>query len=78
MDQGTVTPYPNGTFVITYDARALNERFPFLSLTAHEGLWEGLSDEVTINLLAVGGEQVAGNTITLIGEQLFIGSNDIW
>ena len=78
LDQGTVTPDANGSFVITYDARALNQIFPFVSLTAREGHWEGLANEVTINLLAVGGETSFGNTITLIGEEIFIGSNEVW
>lgn len=77
MDQGAVTPDANGGFAITYDARALHETFPFLSLTAREGLWEGLADEVTINVLAEGGGIVAGNTLTLISEVLYIGSDDV-
>ena len=44
-----------------------------LSLTAHEGQRLGLADEVTINLLAVG-SQPRANTITLIGEEIFVGS----
>ncbi|HET7090634.1 MAG TPA: hypothetical protein VFL17_18535, partial [Anaerolineae bacterium] len=73
MAQGSVTPNANGAFTITYDAVALNATFPFVSLTAHEGLWEGLADEVEINLTAVGGD-VRANTVTLIGEEVFIGS----
>ncbi len=41
-----------------------------LSLTAHEGIREGLADEVAINMLAVGGEGQA-TTITFIGEEVF-------
>ena len=44
-----------------------------LSLTAREGRWEGLADEVAINLLAIGGK-VRGNTVTLIGEEVFVES----
>jgi hypothetical protein len=44
-----------------------------LSLTAHEGRWEGLADEVAINLLAVRGEERWANTVTLIGEEVFVG-----
>ena len=40
---------------------------------AHEGRWEGLADEVAINLLAVGGDPRA-NTMTLIGEEVFLGN----
>ena len=75
MGQGSVTPDAGGTFTVTYDARALNAIFPFLSLTAHEGMWEGLADEVAINLLAVGQDQQHANTITLIGEEVFIGTH---
>lgn len=78
MDQGMITPAADGSFAITYDARALHDQFPFLSLTAHEGHWEGLADEVMLNVLAAGGEMVTGNTITLIGEELFIGAQEMW
>jgi hypothetical protein len=57
---------------VTYDAVALNAIFPFVSLTAHEGVWEGLADEVAINLLAVGGDMARAATVTLIGEEVFI------
>jgi hypothetical protein len=50
---------------------ALHEEFSMISLTAHEGPWEGLADEVSINLLAEGGEPLA-TTITLIGEEVFV------
>jgi hypothetical protein len=43
-----------------------------LSITAHEGRWQGLADEVAINLLAVGGPEPRGNTVTLIGEEVFV------
>jgi hypothetical protein len=72
MGQGNVTPDASGAFTVTYDAKALNGVFSFVSLTAHEGQWEGLADEVAINLLAVGGE-LRGNTVTLIGEEVFVG-----
>ncbi len=72
MDSGTVTLGADGTFSILYDARSLSKIFPFLSLTAREGWWEGLADEVAINMIATGGE-VQANTVTLIGEEVFIG-----
>jgi hypothetical protein len=75
MDQGSITPDASGIFAVTYDARALHESFSMLSLTAREGLWEGLADEVAINLLAVGGEPRA-NTVTLIGEEVFVKSGE--
>jgi hypothetical protein len=57
---------------MVYDARTLSADFPMLSLTAREGLWEGLSDEVAINLLAVGPGVARAATVTLIGEQVFV------
>jgi hypothetical protein len=75
MDEGSVTPGPGGEFSVTYDPVALNEDFPMLSLTAREGRWPGLADEVAINLLAVGSGQPRANTVTLIGEEVFIGSD---
>lgn len=78
MDQGVITPNADGGFQLVYDARALNQIFPFVSLTAHEGPWEGLADEVTINFLAVGPDAAIGNTITLIGEEIFIGQDEVW
>jgi hypothetical protein len=38
-------------------------------------MWEGLADEVAINLLAVGGSEPKGNSVTLIGEEVFVGSD---
>jgi hypothetical protein len=73
MGQGSVVPDANGTFTVIYDPVALHEDFPMLSLTAHEGHWEGLADEVAINLLAVRGEERWANTVTLIGEEVFVG-----
>jgi hypothetical protein len=71
--QGSVQPDAGGGFSIRYDAKTLNAEFPFISLTAHEGRWEGLADEVSISLLAVGGSELRANTVTLIGEEVFIG-----
>jgi hypothetical protein len=73
MGRSSVTPDASGAFTITYDAETLHQSFSMLSLTAHEGRWEGLADEVAINMLAVGGE-LRGNTVTLIGEEVFIGN----
>ena len=71
MGQGSVTPDFSGSFTVTYDAKALHDDFSMLSLTAREGNWEGLADEVTINLLAVGGVEPRANSVTLIGEEVF-------
>ena len=75
MGQGGVTPDASGAFTVTYDAVALHESFSMLSLTAHEGLWEGLADEVSINLLAIGSSEPRANTVTLIGEEAFVGGS---
>ena len=72
MVQDELTPASDGTFSYTYDAMALHDRFPFLSLTAHEGRWEGLADEVAISFLAVGGEQSQAAVVVLIGEEVFL------
>jgi hypothetical protein len=72
MGQGTLTPDALGRFTLVYDAGALHEIFSMLSLTAHEGRREGLSDEVSIHFLAVGGEQVQATAVTLIGEEVFV------
>ena len=71
MDQGMLTPNSLNRFSLVYDAETLHEDFSMLSLTAHEGRWEGLADEVTINLLAVGGPAPQAATSTLIGEEVF-------
>lgn len=76
MRQETVVPEPNGAFTVTYDALALNADFPYVSLIAHEGRWEGLADEVSINLLAVGEGKPRANTVTLIGEEVFVWSGE--
>ena len=72
MDQDELIPHSNGTFTYTYDAEALNRDFPFVSLTAHEGRWEGLADEVTISFLATGGEETQATVVVLIGEEVFL------
>ena len=71
MGQGSVSPSASGHFELIYDAEALHKDFSMLSLTAREGLWEGLSDEVSINLLAAG-ETPQATTVTLIGEEVFV------
>ena len=73
MDQGILIPDGNGLFRLDYDPEALHSDFPMLSLTSHDGLRKGLADEVSINLLAVGGEKRAAK-VTLIGEEIFVDS----
>ena len=71
MGQGNLTPSADGRFQFAYDPVALHQDFPMLALTAHEGLWRGLADEVTISFLATGGEAQA-TTVTLLGEEVFV------
>jgi hypothetical protein len=72
MGQGQIVPDSGGFFSLVYDAQALHDQFPMLSLVAHDAHREGLADEVAINFLAIGGPPMA-NTVTLIGEEIFIG-----
>jgi hypothetical protein len=72
MGQGTVTPTVGGAFTVLYDPEALNQDFPMLSLTAREGRWEGLADEVAIHLLALGVGEPRAAAVTLIGEEVFV------
>jgi hypothetical protein len=72
MGQGSVIPDATGAFTITYDAMTLHANFPMLSIIAREGRWEGLADEVAINLLAVGTGPPQAAAITLIGEEVFV------
>jgi hypothetical protein len=75
MGQGVLTPDASGAFDLVYGTKALHEDFPMLSLTAHEGRWEGLADEVTISLLATGSGTPRAGRVTLIGEEVFVGSD---
>lgn len=72
MGQGKITPTFDGSFSFFYDATTLHSDFPMLSLTAREGLWEGLADEVAINFLALGSETPLAAALTLIGEEVFV------
>ena len=73
MGQGELTPNVDGSFALVYDANALHQDFSMLSLTALEGVWEGLADEVAINFLAIGSPGgPASAAVTLIGEEVFI------
>jgi hypothetical protein len=76
MGQGKIVPDASGAFSLVYDAKALHENFPMLSLTAHEGRWEGLADEVTISLLAADSGPPRAARVTLIGEQVYV-ENDV-
>jgi hypothetical protein len=74
MGQGSLTPGLDGRFTLVYDPEDLNQDFPMLSLTAREGRREGLADEVSIRLLAVGSGAPRAATVTLIGEEVFVQS----
>jgi hypothetical protein len=72
MGQGAIVPDQAGNFTLIYDADQLNTMFPMLSLTAREGPWRGLADEVTINFLALTSAGPQAATVTLIGEEVFL------
>jgi hypothetical protein len=76
MGQGSLTPQGNGAFTLIYDAEALHQDFSMLSLTAREGPWEGLADEVSIRFLAVGSGPPQAAAVTLIGEEVFVQSGE--
>jgi hypothetical protein len=71
IGQGTVEFDNCGRFTLAYDPLALKDLYPFISLTAHDGRWEGLSDEVKISLLASTPNNSLAGTVTLIGEEVF-------
>jgi hypothetical protein len=75
IGQGTVEFDSCGRFTLAYDPVTLNDIFPFISLTSHEGRWEGLADEVKISLMASTPSGPHANSVTLIGEEVFRGSD---
>jgi hypothetical protein len=77
MGQGVLTPNPSGAFDLIYDAELLNQTFSMVSLTAQEGKWEGLADEVAINFLAMTPSGPRAATVTLIGEEVFVRPGEI-
>jgi hypothetical protein len=73
LEQGTVVP-SGGAFTVAYDPVALRSDFPNIDLTAPEEWRDGLSDEVLISLLlADGAGTCRANTVTLFGEEVFVG-----
>jgi hypothetical protein len=73
LEQGTVTP-AGGTFTVAYDPVTLHNDFPNIDLAAPEEWRPGLSDEVLITLfLADGDGAFRANTVTLFGEEVFVG-----
>jgi hypothetical protein len=72
MDQGSLTPGSTGAFSLVYDAESLQQDYPMVSLTAHEGWWEGLADEVDIHFFAAGPGWSRAAAVTLVGEEVFV------
>jgi hypothetical protein len=78
LEQGSVAP-AGGTFAVTYDPVALHNDFPNIDLTAPEEWRPGLSDEVLISLLlADEGGACRANTVTVLGEEVFVGRDASW
>jgi hypothetical protein len=73
---GQVTPI-GGTYTVLFDPATLHDDFPNLDLTARDDHLPGLSDTFAIGLLLQGdsgGEPVyRANTVTIQGEQVFVG-----
>jgi hypothetical protein len=73
LEQGTVVP-SGGAFTVAYDPVALRSDFPNIDLTAPEEWRPGLSDEILISLLlADEAGTCRANTVTLFGEEVFVG-----
>ena len=76
LEHGQVTP-SGGEYQITFDPTALHEDFPNLDLVGRDEWRPGLADTFAIGLLLrgqSGGSMVyRANTITLQGEQVFVG-----
>jgi hypothetical protein len=76
LEHGQVTP-SGGTYEVTFDPVALHGDFPNLDLTERDDHLPGLVDTVAIGLLLYGqrkGDTVyRANTVTLQGEQVFVG-----
>ncbi len=75
LEEGTVTRADN-MFTIIYDPVTLHNDFPNIDLTAPEEWRPGLSDEVLITLfLADDDGSYRVNTVTLFGEEVFVGAD---
>jgi hypothetical protein len=76
LAQGRVTPTQN-IYSVLFDAAALHEEFPNLDLVGRDDWGPGLADTFTIGLLMEGrdGDTLVyrANTVTIQGEQVFIG-----
>jgi hypothetical protein len=76
LAQGQVTP-TQGVYSVVFDPTALHEDFPNLDLVGRDDWGPGLADTFVIGLLMEGkggGRTVyRANTVTIQGEQVFIG-----
>jgi len=76
LEQGTANVSASGSFAVTYDPASLHQRFPNLDLIGRDHHTTGLSDSVSIALVAVtaDGTPVAAEAITIQGERIYIGN----
>ncbi len=79
LEHGQVTP-SDGEYRITFDPAALHEEFPNLDLTGRDDWRAGLADTFAIGLLLrgrdAGGNLIyRANTITIQGEEVFVGAD---
>lgn len=77
--QHVQVPVTDGTYTIVFDPVTLQQDFPNLDLVGRDRPWQvGLADTFAIGLLLRGrgpeGTVYRANTITLQGEQVFVGS----
>jgi hypothetical protein len=80
LEQGQVAA-SGGTYELTFDPAALHEDFPNLDLVGRDDPEAGLADTFAIGLLmrgqTGGGTIYRANTVTIQGEQVFIGDAPI-
>jgi hypothetical protein len=71
----------HGGYSIVFDPVALHHDFPNLDLTGRDEWGRGLADTISIGLMLTGdqgGERVyRANTVTLQGEQAFVGNDPV-
>ncbi len=76
LAQGQVTP-TQGAYSVVFDPAALHEDFPNLDLVGRDDWGPGLADTFAIGLLMEGKDEgrtvYRANTVTIQGEQVFIG-----
>ena len=80
LAHGQVTP-THGIYTVVFDPTGLHDDFPNLDLTARDDHLPGLSDTFSIGLLLRGergGDTIYRvNTVTIQGEQVFVGASVI-